>query len=45
MLANGVSLKVLSNAMGHTSVRQTEEYAKLTQLVVDEEFDKLNKIL
>lgn len=45
MLANGVSLKVLSNAMGHTSVRQTEEYAKLTQLVVDEEFDKLNKII
>ena len=45
MLAHGVSLKVLSNAMGHTSVRQTEEYAKLTQLVVDEEFDKLSKIL
>ena len=45
MLVNKVPLNVLSNAMGHTSVRQTEEYAKLTQTVVDEEFDRLGTII
>lgn len=41
-LANGISLKVTANAMGHANTRQTEEYAKLTKEVVNKSFDELN---
>ena len=44
-LNRGMDLKVLSRAMGHTNLRQTEEYATLLQSSIIRETSKLEGVL
>lgn len=42
MLAKGVPLKYIQDALGHKTIRQTAEYAKAVKTEVDKEFDRVN---
>lgn len=44
-LANGVRIEVISKMLGHTNIRTTQLYAKIYQSEVDNEFDRLNRLL
>jgi site-specific recombinase XerD len=44
-LANGVRIEVISKMLGHTNIKTTQIYAKVCQPEVDNEFNRLNKIL
>ena len=42
MLAKGVPLKYIQEFLGHKTIRQTAEYAKVVKAEVDKEFDRVN---
>lgn len=44
-MANGVRIEVISKMLGHTDIKTTQLYAKIYQAEVDEEFNRLNKIV
>lgn len=44
-MANHVPIEVISKMLGHTNIQTTQIYAKVCQEEVDQEFDRLNKIL
>ena len=44
-MANHVPIEVISKMLGHTNIQTTQLYAKVCQQEVDQEFDRLNKIL
>ncbi len=44
-LANGASLELVSKQLGHTSLRSTQVYAKITNEMLSKTVDKIDKIL
>ncbi len=44
-LSNGVPLEVVSKQLGHSSIKTTEVYAKITNSMLSNAVDKLDKIL
>ncbi|HEY6536369.1 MAG TPA: site-specific integrase [Candidatus Nitrosocosmicus sp.] len=44
-LANGTPLEVVSKQLGHTSIKSTQVYAKITNDMLSKAADKINKIL
>lgn len=44
-MANGVRIEVISKMLGHTNIQTTQIYAKICQSEVDNEFNRLNKIV
>jgi site-specific recombinase XerD len=43
-LSNGISLESVSAQLGHTSIRHTQHYAKMTGIRIGEEMKKLNSV-
>lgn len=44
-LANGVRIEVISKMLGHTNIKTTQIYAKISQQEVDSEFNRINTIV
>lgn len=42
-LSNGVPIETLSKMMGHTSIRSTQIYAKITALKLSDDMEKLSQ--
>lgn len=45
MLRNGVKIENLARMLGHTNITQTQRYAKVLALSVQEDFDKISSLL
>ncbi len=44
MLNNGVSIEAVSDMLGHTSIRQTQHYAKVKEKMISQEMQKLRTV-
>jgi site-specific recombinase XerD len=44
-LANGIPIEVVSKQLGHTSIKTTQVYAKITNDMLSKAADKLNEVL
>lgn len=45
MLRNGVKIENLARMLGHTNITQTQRYAKVLALSVQEDFDRISSLL